>query len=290
MSTVRDALVAARQGRRRIFFRPGLGNAGDALIAGGFYDLVEQLGLEVTELPGGPLAVPELSSDDLLVLSGGSWLASQWDFGTRVIDCLTRFDAPLLLLPSSLHGNEGALRRLRPQDTLFTRERYSHEFARSLRLDARVELDHDMAFHLDADRWRRTGRVVRPRRRTDVERVLGLARLRALAARHGTLTAWRVDAESSGAHPQARWRDDLSLVADFGTLDRASIERSAGWLLRAISWFRRVETDRLHVGIGAALLGIPARIHANNYYKIRGIYEYSLRTDPQLASLVTFAG
>lgn len=288
MSTVREVLEEARGRYRRIYVRPGLGNAGDALIAAGFSTLADSIGVTLHELPGVPLEVPQVTGDDLLVLMGGSWLASHWDFGTQVIDHLTRADAPLLVLPSSLHGNEATLRRLRPQDTLFTRERYSDDFARSLGLDCRVEIDHDTALHLDARQVMTRGWAVRPRDRHDVERLVALARLRAQATRCDTLTAWRVDAEASGAHPHARWRDDLSLVANFGTTDHAAIERSAGWLLRAISWFDRVETDRLHVGIGAALLGRPVTIHTNSYHKIRGIYEYSLRDDPRLGPLVRY--
>lgn len=270
MTSVADVLSEATTRYERVYFRPGLGNAGDALIAAGFYAQADRIGLDFTELPGTPLAVPRLTKDDLVILTGGSWLATHWDFGTDVVESLTRFDPSLLLLPQSLYGNEGTLRRLRPQDTLFTRERYSHEFAQSLGLDCRIELDDDMAIHLDPLPLLDAPWQVRPRTRQDIERLIALARLKARASRHPVLQAWRVDNEASGER-EARWRDDLSLTANFGTRDRHSIETSAGWLMRAISWYERVETDRLHVGIGAALLGTPVTIHTNSYYKIRGI-------------------
>lgn len=290
MTTVREALLEARQRHRRIYFRPGLGNAGDALISAGFYALAEELALDHVEVPGAHAAPPDLSADDLLVLMGGGWLTSHWDFGPRLIDTLTSRDAPLLLLPQSLLGHEETLRRLRPQDTLFTRERYSHDFARSLDLRCRVELDHDMALHVDPERL--PARLL-PRwpglalARNDARRFVALGMLRAQAARHPDLAAWRTDVESDGSHG-ARWRSDVSLVANFGTADRRAVLTSTGWLFRALSWFRRVETDRLHVGVAAALLGMPVQFHANAYHKVRGVYEYSLRDDPRFAGLVTF--
>lgn len=288
LPTVADVLLDLHAHGRRMLYRPGIGNAGDALIGAGFYHLAQRLDLPFTELPGAPLAVPDLGPDDVLVLSGGSWLASAWDFGPRVIDSLTRFDAPLMLLPQSLSGNEEALRRLRPQDVLFVRERYSYDVARSLDLRCPVHLDHDMALSLDPRLLLQAPLVRRPRGRHDLTRVAAIARHRALSTRQHTLAAWRVDAESTGAHPEAAWRDDLSLVTNFSTLDRASVELSGGWLLRVLSWYERVRTDRLHVGIGAALLGKPVELHANSYHKIRGIYEYSLRDDPRLGPLVRF--
>jgi exopolysaccharide biosynthesis predicted pyruvyltransferase EpsI len=38
-----------------------------------------------------------------------------------------------------------------------------------------------------------------------------------------------------------------------------------------------VATDRLHVGIGAALLGKTCRLHDNSYGKNRAVYDHSIR-------------
>lgn len=313
MSSVSEVLGELRRRPGRRYYRPSPGNAGDALIAAGFYHLAERLDLPFTELPDGALDPAGPTADDVLILAGGGWLTSHWDFGAPALTALTRLDASLVLLPQSLSGNADALRRLRPRDVLFVRERYSLAYARSLDLRCRVLLDHDLALHVDprpllaapgsrATRLRPTGlpstglpstglssiRPGRLPRRRELERSVALGYHRLAARRGGMLRAWRVDAEASGAHPGARWRDDLSLVANHGVLDRDSALRSASTLLRALARYERVETDRLHIGIGAALLGRPVRLHANAYHKIRGIYEYSLRDDPRFGPLVEF--
>ena len=305
MSSVSELLGELRSGPGRRYYRPSPGNAGDALIAAGFYHLAERLDVPFTELPGGALDAVGPTADDVLILAGGGWLTSHWDFGAPTLTALTRLDAALVLLPQSLSGNADALRRLRPRDVLFVRERYSLAYARSLGLRCRVLLDHDLALYVDPRRLlaapesgpARLGSArlgsARPGRlpgRRELERSVALGYHRLAARRGGTLRAWRVDAEASGAHPGARWRDDLSLVANHGVLDRDSALRSASTLLRTLARYDRVETDRLHIGIGAALLGRPVRLHANAYHKIRGIYEYSLRDDSRFGSLVEFVG
>lgn len=289
MNTVRSVLTDAATRYRRIFYRPIYGNAGDALIAAGFYQLADELGLEYTVLSDAPLALPDLTEDDLVILAGGGWFTSHWDFGTELIERLTEFAPALLVLPQSVYDADAALALLRERDVLFVRERYSLEYVTSRDPACTVHLDHDLALGVDPA-WVRTHapRVRRPADKDQALSYVALARLRATAARGQVMPAWRTDAEASGDERDRRYRDDLSLVAFFGILDRDSALYSARWFLRALSWFDEVETDRLHVGIGAALLERTVRLHANNYHKIRGIYEYSLADDPRFARFVTF--
>jgi exopolysaccharide biosynthesis predicted pyruvyltransferase EpsI len=47
-------------------------------------------------------------------------------------------------------------------------------------------------------------------------------------------------------------------------------------LLRYIDLYDEVGTNRLHVAIGAALLGKRVRFHPNSYFKNRAVYEFSM--------------
>ena len=211
MTTVREFLTQAKDERRRLFFRPELGNAGDALINAGFYTLARRLGLDYVEITGGRRAVPELGREDLLILAGGGSLSSHWDIGEQTLDSLTCFDVPLLLLPQSLQGRENVLARLREQDTLFVREEYSLRYARSLHLACPVHLDHDMALSLDTALVLATPVRHLPRSRDDLRRAAAFARHRVRARRGLPLTAWRSDSEATSDR-QARRRDDLSAL------------------------------------------------------------------------------
>lgn len=46
--------------------------------------------------------------------------------------------------------------------------------------------------------------------------------------------------------------------------------------LARIARFRTVHTNRLHVGVAAAILGKDVRLYSNDYFKIQAIYEASL--------------
>lgn len=283
MNAVSQALVEARDSGRRVVYRPELGNAGDALINLGFYHLADRLGLTYTEMAGGGVDVSGLRAGDLLVMAGGGSIASAWDIGARTLRAVTRGDHELLYLPQTVEGQDEALRLLRPGDRLFVRERTSAAYAESLGLDAEVLLDHDMAFHIDVSRLGEHGLLRTPHAVDDLRRAAAFARHRTRGLAGLPLEAWRTDDERSDAARRRRRRDDLSLLADRGTLDRASNERSAALLLAAVSWYRRVHTDRLHIGIAGALLGAEVWLSPGSYHKIRSVYEFSLAGDPRFA-------
>ncbi|WP_313565974.1 hypothetical protein, partial [Mobilicoccus sp.] len=227
MTTVVDALTEARESGRRIHYRPEVGNGGDALINVGFYHLADRLGLTYTEITGGRLDLDGVGAGDLVILAGGGALSSVWDIGARTLAALTQGEHDLLLLPQTIEGQEEALSLLRPRDLLFVRERRSAAHAAAIGVKARTALDHDMAFHLDPALAMKGVLVRPPARVDDVRRAVAFARHRARGLAGATLEAWRTDDERSDAERTRRRRDDLSLLADRGTLDRASNERSA---------------------------------------------------------------
>jgi hypothetical protein len=47
--------------------------------------------------------------------------------------------------------------------------------------------------------------------------------------------------------------------------------------IEAIDRFETIHTNRLHVGIASALLGKKVNLYANDYFKIRAIYETSIK-------------
>ncbi|WP_312720204.1 polysaccharide pyruvyl transferase family protein [Mobilicoccus sp.] len=283
MTTVIDALTTARDSGRRVHYRPELGNAGDALINVGFYHLADRLGLTYREITGGRFDLDGVLPGDLVICAGGGSISSVWDIGARTLEALTRGDHDLLLLPQTIEGQEEALSLLRPRDLLFVRERRSLAHAVATGVKARIMLDHDMAFHLDPTLARKGMLLRPPARPDDLRRAAAFARHRARGLAGETLEAWRTDDERSDAARTRRRRDDLSLLADRGTLDRASNERSAALLMSVVSWYRQVRTDRLHIGIAAALLGKPVTLSPGSYHKIRSVYEFSMKNDPRFA-------
>ena len=89
------------------------------------------------------------------------------------------------------------------------------------------------------------------------------------------LHAFRTDAERS-AIPVPADNLDLSSLVYFGTRDANVCHTGALHLLRYLNLFDEVWTNRMHLAIGAAVLGKRVKFHANSYFKNRAVYEFSM--------------
>ncbi|MBX6376407.1 MAG: polysaccharide pyruvyl transferase family protein [Acetobacteraceae bacterium] len=263
---------------RRVLFFPNPGNAGDSLICLGTMHLLDRLGVRWE--PVG--AQGNVQGQTVLIGGGGNLVPLYRD--TRV--AMERFAtaaARLIVLPHTIRGNEDLLRSLGPTATVFCRdvESYAHVL-RNTAPGVEVVLAHDMAFHVEADRFLRSHPQADRFRARFAERLGEAGVDLASDAVRRRARFGRGDEESAGhvANPHL----DVSAVFAFGTWPHAA-ELSAWCLLEALRIVESVETDRLHVAIGCALLGRECTLHDNSYGKNRVVYDHSLRRFPS----VTFA-
>ncbi|WP_193072187.1 polysaccharide pyruvyl transferase family protein [Pseudomonas sp. FME51] len=284
MKTVDEVLEAAQNHYQRIYFRPNSGNAGDSLINVGFYSIAERTGLEYEEISDS-FDFDSLGERDLVILSGGGNIVPYWEGGSDLIRRLTAYPFPLLLMPQSIEGRQDVLGLLREKDVLFLREQYSYDYACSLGLSCSIKLDHDLAFSVDREMLRERGGM-----RLSIKNIRRMAYIAYHFVRSrftGDLQALRTDRESR-IEGKKKKINDISRLAKFGTRNRELNLVSSYWLLKVLSWYERVETDRLHVFVACVLVGTKVRLRENSYYKIRGVYDFSIKSKPDYSRLVDF--
>jgi len=242
--TVRE--LFARLHGRDVAVLPNPGNCGDGLIWLALKQLCRDHRMRVVEL----LEPHPAQGEVLLVPAAGNLTRHYHTMTTLLAPYLRTFDE-IYILPCSVDASEPEverfLRELPAHVHLFAREKYSYAQARfAIGDDARVHLDHDLAFALDYRKWKRNGK--------------------------GLLNAFRGDLESRGL-PLPAGNLDVSVLGSSG--DGEVLPR----LLRHAA---TVRTDRAHVSICAAMLGKETHVYPNDYHKLRGIFEYSLASMPNV--------
>jgi exopolysaccharide biosynthesis predicted pyruvyltransferase EpsI len=286
MQTVCQALLSAACRYNKIYFRPNGGNAGDSLINVGFYTLASRLGISYEEILE-PFDYSSLAEDDLLVLSGGGNIVPYWEAGSNLVRHLTQYKFPLLFMPQSIEGRQEVLALLREKDTFFLREAYSFNYAQGLNLKCTLALDHDLAFSVEVEGLR-YGKLQLPKLSLkNVRKIIYVFYHYSRSSLIKTLPALRVDRESI-INGRKRKLNDISLVVKFGTAGYEQNICSAQWLLKVLSWYDVVETDRLHVFIACVLVGTRVILHGNAYHKIKGVYEFSAKNNDKFARLVEY--
>jgi exopolysaccharide biosynthesis predicted pyruvyltransferase EpsI len=243
--------LAERSRGRQVVFIQNAGNFGDGLIRYGTLRFFEDIGLVYHDLDiarrkhrlaiWSLAALDRLLDNHLFIYSGSGAWGDKTGIGHRFVHRLQRVTTNVLVLPTTFEYFG-----LKPQVTAFARDRFE-----SAKIAPAALFCHDMAFYLallDPDR-------VLPAR-TPPQKRLGVM--------------FRQDNER---------RSDrfLSLAENYDLSDAGHHKSDPQAFLRHIDQFEEVATDRLHVAIGAAILGKRVALVTNNYFKIRAIFDTSLK-------------
>lgn len=241
---------------QELYFIPPPGNAGDAVIALGTYQLFARLGIT-------PWSVnfedqPYMEGKTILFGGSGNLVEGKYRELHDAILKYLQWGNRCVLLPQTIFGYEDLVKYTQSgQLTIFCREETSYKLcAIANGLDtSNLFLDEDMAFQIDPE-------FIRP-----------------FAEKKGTGCAYcfRTDAESSHQIPLTNSNRDISLSWN-GSLwhDWDMTHSVVVSLLTYLSRFETIRTDRLHIAILGSLLGKRVFMYPNSYYKNRAVYELSL--------------
>jgi CDP-glycerol glycerophosphotransferase len=243
----------------QVHFMPNGGNLGDALINQAAIQGFRRCGIPWRLLRGGGEWVRE---GDLLVYGGGGSLVEDYPGSYGCLHFLHGLGARVAVLPQTVRGNAAFWRDL-PPTLVFCRDPVSYDYMQGFP-QHEVQLAHDLAPDLLLNT-------------APFETVLhyrqALERLGLLQEK--PLLAFRVDGEATANRDRSQI--DLSGLAYPDMQSLATIESAALSLLHMVAPFRRIETDRLHVMIAGALLGLEVAFHDTNHGKLSAIHAFSLR-------------
>lgn len=191
----------------------------------------------------------------------------------------------LILLPHTINGNVDLLAELGSNTHLFCRELQSYRYVSCHVTKANVYIAHDMALYVDWNRYvtNTAGAGDSPwsydtyfnRARYWVKDQLLLNKCYIKSGK--TLYALRTDKEQTDLEfPKGNL--DISRMFKTGHLTPLNAYQASYRMLRFLNHFNLIKTNRLHVCIGAALLGKTVHFYPNNYYKNHAVYKYSLKS------------
>jgi exopolysaccharide biosynthesis predicted pyruvyltransferase EpsI len=239
------------------YFMPNGGNLGDCLIACATIQSFNRAGLPWSFIRGNRQSV---RSQDLLVFGGGGSLVPLYEGGIQCVESLKKLGAPVVILPQTVRGNIDFWMRSKDV-TVFCRDSTSLEFLSGFpNIPAFLADDMALALDLKADPFSTVSAVREVMFEAKEKRVL-------LALRRDQEAIGRANSQSI----------DISALA-YPAMDSVeSIYANTCTFLTVLAGYSEIETDRLHVAIGASLLGIPVRLYNNANGKNRAVYETSLK-------------
>lgn len=268
------AEVLLRYRAEKIVFVPNPGNVGDALIDFGGYLLFERLGIDYEygrknqTYPG-----------RVVVYAGGGALIDRYPNADEFLRNNHETCKALILLPHTVRAYGAVLERMDERCTLFAREEPSFDYMRQhCTGGAKVGICHDLAFFVtredldnqswDLDRIRRNGLAG-----SWIRMVVKFLVLSKIRSRH--LNIIRQDVEQTGvAVPD--FNHDMATYFSPEDLSRPACGNALKVLAMVMGFFEHVTSNRLHMSVMGAILGLPVTMHDNNYGKNSAIYRHSI--------------
>ncbi|MCR6476972.1 polysaccharide pyruvyl transferase family protein [Variovorax sp. ZS18.2.2] len=250
-------------------FFPNPGNGGDSLIAAATLQAFARAGIAYS--------VIGLDADvagEVVFLGGGGNLIPLYDNIQTAYETFLGHARRIVLLPHTVRGNEELLGRLDDSCTLFVRDVSSHAHIRRVNPSLDVRLTHDMAFHLDANEFLDTETLRGPGLELLKSKMTGVGISVEALKTWPSVDMLRLDRESTVGVPVSDV--DISDLFMLGVGPRDA--PLAAWcFLKAIAQARHINTDRLHVAIGSALLDVPCTLRDNSYGKNSAVFQHSLK-------------
>ena len=298
MNTEKDdeLVVLLHQLGGKINYLPNPGNAGDSLIACATFQFFERNNISYSVCS----SENDIEAGDVFVFGGGG------NFGgekSRVAYYLRKYSERVkafILLPHTLFGAKDLLTSLPSNVFLFCRERVSYDYAKKHVTNAKVYLHDDMVFGADLQPLLSLdAKNTAPKQFTleCMRRIFGKSEddFGISLKSYINYLFWNLKGHFSSPKEQGcalnAFRDDVEKTTIQLPIDNVDIsalyelsacEPSLSYLsvnrfLNHIKNYDIINTNRLHVAIAAAKLGKNVNLYGNNYFKIRAIYEYSLK-------------
>lgn len=272
-------------------FLPPIGNAGDGVIACGTYQAFSRAGCQYRTIEvDAPLSA---TRDRVVVVGGGGNLVPLYRGMSDFILKHHRGAKRIVVLPSTIRGNDDLLEKA-ANVTFYCRDRESLVHIRSVSPTIDARFAHDMALMLDLDElaadsknWHCNGFSPRRFNRLVIRPFLASLTFRRNHMTPDSLSAFRLDPERTG---QAIPKSNLDVSGVLGrsrSFTEAESRVVTGNMVRFLSRFSEVDTNRLHVAITAGLLGLRVNLFDNSYGKNRAVYQSSLN---QRFELMRFCG
>lgn len=249
-------------------YMPNSGNMGDMLIASATMSWFDEQGLQWER-------TKENEQPDYFVYGGGgAWLDEWIEYLKPTMDIMCQAKK-VVILPSSFNNVPEFVSILDERFVVFCREKKSYDYLIGQNTKAKIILDHDMALRMNdkiSKKLKAPNKQLEKYFKKLKENCLNLSE---------NVRLFRKDTETAG-----HYDTDLDLSDTFGWFSqfepRENIDFAANVMVNTLYHFKTVKTDRLHVGIAAALSGVQVELYDNSYGKLSGVYNQSLRFLPNV--------
>lgn len=283
--------ILSEELNQSFFYIPNKGNAGDSVIESATFSMFDKLNLsyQITTVND-----PRLENS-IVVLGGGGAIVSENAFYTQVLRECAAKASKVVILPHTVKDIDATIKEFATKLVFLCREEVSYNYVQSKQV--RVYLVDDIAFSLDLSLFlaplgigyfiklllnyaqqlislkKNKSRLKMIAKAFNHRRIIN--RVIATRERSSVLMAFRIDDEKTDiAIPEGNF--DISALYQLELGNPLMSQCATHMMLKTLSAFDEVHTNRLHVAIVATLLGKKVKFFNNSYFKCKAVYQQSI--------------
>ncbi len=281
----------------KLYLFPNPGNAGDSLIAVATILFLNKIGIDYEIVDSHSFD----GTGKVVAYAGGGNFGGNESRAGRVVAKYHKSAKNFIIFPHTIFGANDLLSEFGSNCHIFCREKVSYEHVKSISINANIYLQDDIVFTATSDdifALESKPSYIKAITKELINKVKGIddydfgislkgaltyfqyisqkKLLNRKSNSKGVLNAFRTDVEKTSIELPSD-NVDLSAVLELSSCNSDLAIVAAQRLLREINAFDTIRTNRLHIAIGAILLGKQVELYGNNYYKIRAIYDYSIK-------------
>lgn len=245
-------------GSKKIIFAPNPGNAGDSLIALSTLNIFKKINLDFE------IQNPKTKfNKKTIIYGGGGNLIDKYN-NLREFLWANHENNRLIVLPHTFSHCKKLLNRMGSNVTLIAREKVSFNYIKThMRHPENAFLSDDMALHAN-----------------NLDSYIN-------EPHAGICNAFRLDKEKTNINIPDNNKDiSNDFIFKQNTLNESHIKTSVDNLLRYLSKFEEINTNRLHVAIAGSLLGRKVNLFPNSYYKNEAVFSFSIKNKYKNTSFI----
>lgn len=255
-----------------VHYKANPGNGGDALIASATFQYFVDNNIQYK------IIEPNMNLNDKVIMySGGGNLIPDYNDCAEFIRETHKIARALIILPHTIAGHEDLLSELGDNVYIYCREMRTYEYVKKATHMAHVFVEHDMALSLDYREMVKKYSTYRPYK-IYIKQMLKKAKTPTLLSGYNCLNAFRCDVEKTNIElPEDNI--DLSDAINYSSQMNAPdlVNQTTADIFKFISFYKFVNTNRLHIAIAATLLDKKVKFYPNSYYKNYVVYKHSLK-------------
>lgn len=277
MTNTNDSVCKILQLNDNFIYKPNGGNLGDLVIACAEFQVFDKLHLNYTVTTENNKH-KLISNPYTLIFGGGGGWVPYWNYKYAFNYYVKNKNLKkCIILPSSFYKCDDVVKYFDERFIVFCRDKCSYEYCKSINTKSKFILHDDMAFSLDTSLLNMNLTLENIQLEKIKSAYIKIQMFHKSCKTYDIGNFIRTDKEKTNIKiPFNNFELSLIYGCKGEMITKPIATRCAELMIYGLQPFKKIITNRLHIGITASIINKNIELYDNSYHKLKNVYELSM--------------